>query len=66
MWCIAALIEELDAVGASQNRGIGAPGIPQNSMTAITTAKPIPSIAPSTTTPTVQAIDNQDSQRWMR
>ena len=35
-------------------------------MTAITIARPMPGIAPSTATPTVQTIDSQNSQRWMR
>jgi hypothetical protein len=35
-------------------------------MTAITMASPMPSIAPNTATPTVQTIDNQNSQRWIR
>ena len=35
-------------------------------MTAITIARPMPGIAPSTATPTKQTIDSQNSQRWMR
>ena len=35
-------------------------------MIAITTAKPIPGIAPKTATPKKQTIDSQNSQGWMR
>ena len=35
-------------------------------MTAITMARAMPGIAPSTATPAKQAIDSQNSQRWMR
>ena len=35
-------------------------------MTAITIARPMPGIAPSTATPAKQTIDSQNSQRWMR
>ena len=35
-------------------------------MTAITIARPMPGMAPSTATPTKQTIDSQNSHRWMR
>ena len=35
-------------------------------MIAITIARPMPGIAPSTATPAKQAIDSQNSQRWIR
>ena len=38
----------------------------RNSITAITTASAIPGMAPKTATPTKQAMESQNSQRWMR